>query len=132
MRLDDRALRLAGPPRISVWVRGRLFERDDHRANTLVGQALEPALKPHTPHCSATCTWRRTVYGSSPSCAARRFFGIPMTHRRSTSLISIIVISRYAMGSPDRLARRPGDGYSSRHAGGNAGEKLSRPRGECR
>lgn len=42
---------------------------------------------------------------------------------------AIIVTSRYAIGLPDRLSRRPGGAYPPRHAGGNGPEKFSRPRG---
>jgi hypothetical protein len=38
VRLDRLALRLAGPPRIAVRMRGRLLERDDHRADALLGE----------------------------------------------------------------------------------------------
>jgi enoyl-[acyl-carrier protein] reductase/trans-2-enoyl-CoA reductase (NAD+) len=97
----------------------------DPRTGKTVQSVLRPLGKPAT---LRTFTGR----GSSPSCAAMRFFGVPLTQRRRTSLISIIVTSRYAIGPPCRLVRRPGGGYPPSHAGGKGGEKLSRPEGESR
>jgi hypothetical protein len=55
---------------------------------------------------AAAPRYRRTVFGSSPSCAASRFRGRPARHRRSTSLTSTIVTSRYI--PPPGLGGGPG------------------------
>ena len=44
MGLDRLALRLAGPPWVAVGMRRWLLERDDHRADALVGQTREAFL----------------------------------------------------------------------------------------
>ena len=68
--------------------------------------SVTAAPSARTPAAVAAARYRRTVLGSSPSCAASRFRGRPARHRRSTSLTSTIVTSRYI--PPPGLGTGPG------------------------
>src|SRR5918994_512445 len=79
-----------------------------------------------TPAVAADVRYRRTVFGSSPSWAAIRFFGRPSPRSRRTSRTSIIVTSRYIHASWLRSAARSRRPLSRGQAKGGKGfEKLS-------
>src|ERR687892_985035 len=79
-----------------------------------------------TPALAAALRYRRTVFGSSPSWAAMRFFGSPSPRSRRTSLISIIVTSRYIHASWSRVVAQDWRPISRGQAKGGKGfEKLA-------
>src|ERR1700737_3364033 len=79
-----------------------------------------------TPAVAAVVRYRRTVFGSSPSWAAIRFFGRPAPRSRRTSRISIIVTSRYIHASWPRARPGTGDLYRAvRRKGGMVLKNLT-------
>ena len=83
-----------------------------------------------SPVPSATATYRRTVFGSSPRRAAMRVFGTPARQRRSTSVISTILTSRYIQGPPPGPKPGTRDRYRAVRRGGKGFDKVSAQRGK--
>lgn len=99
--------------------------------------SVTAAPSARTPAALAASRYPRTVLGSSPSFAASRLRGSPARHRRSTSLTSTIVTSRY-MPPPGRdvgpveavLARSGAGGMVLKNPAPSGGKVLKNLRSE--
>src|SRR5712692_9221139 len=87
------------PQRVQLSPRGRPPAGCNARSTSRTCSSLTASPLGRQPVEAAARRYRRTVFGSRPSCAASRFFGTPSPQSRRTSLSSTIVTSRYIHAS---------------------------------